>query len=76
MRVMTTFRPKSLRAKAALVGFVALMSVTTATALAQSLSVGQEAPGFNLESSQGERFELASLRGDKQALLVFYRGTW
>ena len=46
------------------------------TAAAQRVAVGDEAPDFELESSQGESFELGSLRGDKQALLVFYRGTW
>ncbi len=73
---MKQFRSKSLGAKATIVGFVALMSVAASMTLAQSLAIGDEAPGFDLESSQGERFGLASLRGDKQALLVFYRGTW
>ncbi len=40
------------------------------------ISVGKEAPGFSLESSTGETFDLASQRGDKNVLLVFFRGTW
>ncbi len=42
----------------------------------ERISVGQEAPGFSLGSSTGETFDLASQRGDKNVLLVFFRGTW
>ncbi len=42
----------------------------------ERISVGQEAPGFSLGSSTGERFDLASQLGEKNVLLVFFRGTW
>ena len=40
------------------------------------ISVGQQAPGFALDSSRGDQYDLSSLKGDKKLLLVFYRGTW
>ena len=51
--------------------------VLTSQAAAQTrVSVGQQAPAFALESSAGETYDLSSLEGDKELLLVFYRGTW
>ena len=49
---------------------------TSAVAAADRIETGQEARPLALESSQGESFDLQSLRGDKNALLVFFRGTW
>lgn len=40
------------------------------------IETGQEARPLALQSSQGDSFDLESLRGDKNALLVFFRGTW
>ena len=49
----------------------------TTQAVAQTrVAVGEQAPGFALESSTGETYDLSSLNGDKKLLLVFYRGTW
>ena len=50
--------------------------LTTQAAAQTRVSVGQQAPGFALESSGGETYDLSSLEGDKKLLLVFYRGTW
>ena len=49
---------------------------TSAIAAADRIETGQEARPLALESSQGESFDLQSLRGDKNGLLVFFRGTW
>lgn len=46
---------------------------STAQAAAQ---VGSEAPDVSLESIDGESLRLSDLRGDKNVILVFFRGTW
>jgi cytochrome oxidase Cu insertion factor (SCO1/SenC/PrrC family) len=38
--------------------------------------VGIQAPDFTLESSEGEQVTLSSYRGEKNVVLVFYRGYW
>lgn len=43
---------------------------------AERISVGQEAPAFSLTSSDGKTYSLADLRGEKDLVLVFFRGTW
>ena len=40
------------------------------------VKVGQSAPDFTLESSDGEAITLADYRGKKSVVLVFYRGRW
>lgn len=37
---------------------------------------GDTAPKFTLPSAGGETFALASFAGDKNVVLVFYRGFW
>lgn len=39
-------------------------------------AVGDLAPDFTLESSDGESLTLSSMRGQQKVLLVFFRGTW
>lgn len=39
-------------------------------------AVGELAPGFTLPSAAGVDIALESFRGDKQVVLVFYRGFW
>lgn len=51
-----------------------LLSVPAAAAL-QSLQVGMEAPEFSLKSVTGETKTLASLKGEKLTVLVFW-STW
>ena len=38
--------------------------------------VGQPAPNFTLENSDGNSVSLADYRGKKNVVLVFYRGHW
>ena len=42
----------------------------------ERVAVGGEAPNFTLASYGGEAVELASFRGQKFVVLVFYRGHW
>jgi len=37
---------------------------------------GMEAPDFTLESADNERITLSGYRGQKNVVLVFYRGYW
>ena len=41
-----------------------------------TVRVGSEAPEIALDSVDGEALSLSSLRGDKNVILVFFRGTW
>ena len=41
------------------------------------VEVGQQAPDFTLESSEGQSYSLGQLRGgEKHLVMVFFRGTW
>lgn len=40
------------------------------------VEVGQEAPAFSLQGSDGETYTLEDLRGKKNVVLIFFRGTW
>jgi cytochrome oxidase Cu insertion factor (SCO1/SenC/PrrC family) len=40
------------------------------------VKVGQPAPDFTLEDSDGKNISLADYRGKKNVVLVFYRGHW
>ena len=80
------------RAGALLFALLALVLVAAPPAGAQTLGpadgrdlpptelervmVGGEAPLFTLESYDRGPVELASFRGDKNVVLVFYRGHW
>ncbi len=41
-----------------------------------SVRVGQPAPDFTLESSDGATYSLSDRAGKKSVVLVFFRGTW
>ena len=72
----------------ALVGVLALASAARAQTLGpadgrdlppsdlERVWVGDEAPLFTLESYDGAPVDLAGFRGDKNVVLVFYRGHW
>ena len=70
----------------AFLGFflVFLMSAATMTAAPQGASatqaervaVGDEAIDFTMESIDGETYRLSDLRGEKNAIIIFFRGTW
>jgi cytochrome oxidase Cu insertion factor (SCO1/SenC/PrrC family) len=38
--------------------------------------IGQPAPDFTLEDSEGKALTLSSFQGKKSVVLVFYRGYW
>ena len=40
------------------------------------VKVGQPAPDFSLEGSDGKPVVLSDFRGKKSVVLVFYRGYW
>jgi len=42
----------------------------------ERVKVGQPAPDFTLEDSEGRNVSLADYRGKKNVVLVFYRGHW
>ncbi len=69
---------RRLRQRLASTGLAALAGLlcTSVLAAVDRIETGQEARPLALESSQGESFDLLSLRGDQNALLVFFRGTW
>ncbi len=41
-----------------------------------AISVASVAPQFTLPSAGGDTFDLAAFAGDKNVVLVFYRGFW
>lgn len=43
---------------------------------AERVAVGDEAIDFALESIDGASYRLSDLRGDKNAIVIFFRGTW
>jgi cytochrome oxidase Cu insertion factor (SCO1/SenC/PrrC family) len=47
----------------------------TATEL-DRVKVGEPAPDFTLQDSDGRKVTLADYRGTKNVVLVFYRGHW
>jgi hypothetical protein len=42
----------------------------------QAVQLGSSAPDVTLESIDGEMLRLSDLEGDKNVVLVFFRGTW
>ncbi len=40
------------------------------------IKVGQAAPDFTLQDSDGKALTLSDFRGKKSVVLVFYRGYW
>ena len=43
---------------------------------AEPVSVGEEAPDFTLEDTQGNQVTLSAAKGKAPSVLVFYRGYW
>ena len=72
---------RSLRLALALAALWLLSPTTTATAEeapaeADRVATGWSAPDFTLASSAGADHTLSQLRGEKNLLMVFFRGTW
>jgi cytochrome oxidase Cu insertion factor (SCO1/SenC/PrrC family) len=42
----------------------------------ERVKVGQPAPDFTLEDTEGNKITLSDFRGKKSVVLVFYRGYW
>ncbi|MGH7847866.1 MAG: redoxin domain-containing protein [Candidatus Binatia bacterium] len=42
----------------------------------ERVKVGDTAPDFTLENMDGKRTSLSDFRGNKNVVLVFYRGHW
>lgn len=42
----------------------------------ERVAVGDEAHDFALESLEGETYRLSELRGEKNAVIIFFRGAW
>ena len=40
------------------------------------VAVGQEAPDFTLPAASGGEHTLSALRGEKNVILLFFRGSW
>ena len=62
------------------VGGVALAAgLAAAAAVAEEsgrVAVGQEGPNFTLSAAGAGDHTLSALRGEKNAVLVFFRGSW
>lgn len=43
---------------------------------AERVKVGDQALDFTLESLEGETYRLSDLEGEKQVILIFFRGAW
>ncbi len=43
---------------------------------AERIAVGQAAPSFELNSSDGQLYSLSDLKDKKSLVLIFFRGTW
>ncbi len=50
--------------------------VAGAAQQAARVAVGDEAIDFTMQSIDGETYSLADLRGEKTAIVIFFRGTW
>lgn len=49
---------------------------STAPTQAERVAVGDEAIDFTLQSIDGETYHLSDLRGEKNAIIIFFRGAW
>ena len=45
-------------------------------AAAARIAVGDQAPDFELRSLEGASYQLGDLRGEKTAIVIFFRGAW
>lgn len=43
---------------------------------AERVAVGDEAIDFTMQSIDGETYRLSDLRGEKNAIIIFFRGAW
>lgn len=57
-------------------GCLASDDATTVRSATEPMKVGDAAPAVVLDACDGTRHDLASLRGETRAVLVFFRGQW
>lgn len=59
---------------------LAVLFLTAGTVSAETVVptvvIGSEAPDFTLSATDGTSRTLSSLRGEKNVVLIFFRGTW
>lgn len=68
---------KSRRSGLALGAALALGFLGAAASPADArVAVGDSAPDFTLEATDGSEHQLSALRGERKAVLVFFRGAW
>jgi hypothetical protein len=67
-----------LRPAAVVALFVLLLGAAPAAAGRQPerVAVGDSAIDFTMQSIDGETYTLSDLRGEKNAIVIFFRGTW
>lgn len=66
----------TLLATTVLVTFMAPRSQAEEATPVQRLEVGQTAPDFTLPDPDGTDHTASALRGEKNLLVVFFRGAW
>lgn len=49
---------------------------STSAQQAERVEVGDQAIDFTMQSIDGETYRLSDLRGERNAILIFFRGTW
>jgi cytochrome oxidase Cu insertion factor (SCO1/SenC/PrrC family) len=52
------------------------LALAAEASAAERVELGQTAPDFTLPDPDGTEFTASSLRGEKNLLLVFFRGAW
>lgn len=72
-----SWRP-GLSGAAAVALFVLLIGTAAAATgqQAERVAVGDTAIDFTMQSIDGETYTLSDLRGEKNAIVIFFRGTW
>ncbi len=69
-------RRQSCWLSAAILSAFVLSGVPAAGAEGIRPELGSVAPDFTLETASGTSYSLSQLSGEKNALIVFFRGTW
>jgi len=74
------FAPMQLFVRRGLLFFFLLAVLAPATAQPSQqedrVQVGDEAIDFTMQSIDGETFALSDVRGEKNVVVIFFRGTW
>ncbi|UCF67647.1 MAG: redoxin domain-containing protein [Acidobacteriota bacterium] len=49
---------------------------STGQSSSEPIAIGDEAPDFSLQGTDGNTYRLSDSRGSEPVLLIFYRGVW